>query len=177
MKVVDRIFEHGIWQQIDIDDMQFGFMKGKGATDAIFIVRQMHEMFRAMHKLGVEERLVSAVRKENEVALLWAEMRMCAIKLQDRVPSKGLRERLGLDDIISVLQRKRLRWYGHVLGKQDNDWVYVWKCMEYEVKGARPRGRPKTTWRQIVEKDCQAHKLNREDAMDCSRWRKQIRDD
>ena len=30
---------------------------------------------------------------------------MCGVKLhvQDRVPSKGLRERLGLDDIISVL--------------------------------------------------------------------------
>jgi len=36
MKVVKRIFEHRILQQIDIDDMQFGFMKGKGATDAIF---------------------------------------------------------------------------------------------------------------------------------------------
>jgi len=30
---------------------------------------------------------------------------------------------------------------------------------------------------KIVEKDCQAHKLNREDAMDRNRWRKQIRDD
>ena len=29
---------------------------------------------------------------------------MCGVKLQDRIPSKGLRERLGLDDIISVLQ-------------------------------------------------------------------------
>jgi len=28
--------------------------------------------------------------------------------------------------------------------------------MEYEVEGARPRGRPKKTWREIVEKDCQA---------------------
>jgi len=48
------------------------------------------------------------VRKESEVALQRAEMRMvrlmCGIKLQDRVPSKGLRERLGLDDIVSVLQ-------------------------------------------------------------------------
>jgi len=26
--------------------------------------------------------------------------------------------------------------------------------MEYEVEGTRPRGRPKKTWRQIVEKDC-----------------------
>jgi len=42
------------------------------------------------------------VRKEKEVALQWAEMRMvrwmCGVKV------KELRERLGLDDIISVLQ-------------------------------------------------------------------------
>ena len=34
MKVVERIFEHRIRQQIVIDDMQFGFMKGKGTTYA-----------------------------------------------------------------------------------------------------------------------------------------------
>jgi len=28
MKVVERIFEHRIRQQIEIDDMQLGFMKG-----------------------------------------------------------------------------------------------------------------------------------------------------
>jgi len=33
--------------------------------------------------------------------------------------------------------------------------------MEYEVEGPRPRGRPKRTWREVVEKDCQAHKLKR----------------
>ena len=50
MKVVERIFEDRIRQQIDIDDMQFGFMKGKGTTDAIFIVRQTQEKFRAKGK-------------------------------------------------------------------------------------------------------------------------------
>jgi len=44
------------------------------------------------------------------MALQWAEVRMarwmCDVKLQDGVPSKGLRERLGLDDIISVLQQE-----------------------------------------------------------------------
>jgi len=29
MKGVKRIFEYRIWQQIEIDDMQFGFKKGK----------------------------------------------------------------------------------------------------------------------------------------------------
>jgi len=46
--------------------------------------------------------------------------------------------------------------------------------MEYEVEGARPRSRPKKTWRQIVEKDCQMPALNREDAMNRIRWMKQI---
>jgi len=52
--------------------------------------------------------------------------------------------------------------------------IWVKKCMEYEVEDARPRGRPKKTWREIVEKDDKASGLNREDAVDCSRWRKQI---
>jgi len=52
----------------------------------------------------------------------------------------------------------------------------VKKCMEYEVEGRRPRGRPRSTWREVVEKDCQADKLNKEDAIDCSRWRKLIKD-
>jgi len=46
MKVVERIFEHRIWQQVNIDDKQFGFVKGKGNTNAIFIVRQIQEKFR-----------------------------------------------------------------------------------------------------------------------------------
>jgi len=88
IKVVERIFEHRIQQQIEVDVMQFGFMTGKGTTDAIYTVRQMQENFRvkgkklyfgfvdlekafdrvlrevirwAMCQLGVEEWLLSAV--------------------------------------------------------------------------------------------------------------------
>jgi len=89
MKVVERIFEHRIRQQTEIDDMQFGFMKGKGTIDAIFMARQTKENFRegkklyfgfvdlektfdrvprkviswAMRKLVVEEWLVSRVAR------------------------------------------------------------------------------------------------------------------
>ena len=117
------------------------------------------------------------VRKENEVALQRAEMRMvrwmCNVKVRDRVPSKEFKERLGIDDIISILQQNRLRWYGHVLQKEDTDWVK--KCMEYEVEGPRPRGRPKRTWREVVQKHCQARNLNKEDAMDRGRWKKMMK--
>ena len=59
-----------------------------------------------------------------------------------------------------------------MLRKDDDDWVR--KCIEYEVEGPRPRGRLKRTWSGVVEKDCQARKLNKEDAMEHSRWRKLI---
>jgi len=98
---------------------------------------------------------------------------MCVIKLKDRFPSKELRERLGIDDIALVLYQNRLRWYGHALQK-DDDWVK--KCMQYEVEGRRQRGRPKRTWREVVKEDCQACKLNTEDATDRSEWRKLIKD-
>jgi len=68
---------------------------------------------------------------------------MCNVKVKDRVPSKELRERLGIDDIILILQQNRLRWYGHVLRKEGTDWVK--KCMEHEAEGSRQRGRPKRT--------------------------------
>jgi len=45
-----------------------------------------------------------------------------------------LKERLGIDYIILILQRNRLRWYGDVLRKEDTDRVK--KCMEYEVEGS-----------------------------------------
>jgi len=51
----------------------------------------------------------------------------------------------------------------------------VKKCMEYEVEGSRPTGRPKRTWKEVVQKDCQARNLNREDAMDRGRQKKLIK--
>ena len=84
------------------------------------------------------------VGKENVVALRRAEMRMvrwmCGVRLGDGLPSGELRERLGVDDIALVLRQNRLRWCGHVLRKDGGDWVR--KCVEHEVEGPGPRGRP-----------------------------------
>ena len=69
MKVVERISEHRIPQQIEVDDMQFGFMKGKGTTDAIFSVRQMQENFRVKGKklyfgLWIRKKLLIGFREK-----------------------------------------------------------------------------------------------------------------
>ena len=38
MKGIERVIEKIIRERISIDDMQFGFMPGRGTTDAIFIL-------------------------------------------------------------------------------------------------------------------------------------------
>ena len=43
MKVLERVLKKRIRCQVSINNMQFGFMPGKGTTDAIFIMRQVQE--------------------------------------------------------------------------------------------------------------------------------------
>jgi len=50
---VERIFEYRIRPQTEIDDMQFGFIKDKGTSDAIFIVRHMEENFRLKERSSI----------------------------------------------------------------------------------------------------------------------------
>ena len=50
MKVFERVIGKYIREAVNINDMQFGFMPGKGTMDAIFITRIMHERFLAKKK-------------------------------------------------------------------------------------------------------------------------------
>jgi len=47
---------------------------------------------------------------------------------------------------------------------------------ESEVDGSKPRGRQKRPWTEVVQKDCQACRLNRENDIDRSKTRKMIKD-
>ena len=51
MKVMQRIADSLIRQVVSIDDSQFfGYVPGRGATDAIFVVRQLQEKYLAANK-------------------------------------------------------------------------------------------------------------------------------
>ena len=50
MKILERIFDGLIRQVVSIQDSQFGFVPGKGTTDAIFVVRQLQEKYLAVNK-------------------------------------------------------------------------------------------------------------------------------
>ena len=48
------------------------------------------------------------------------------------------------------------------------------KALEFEVKGKRKRGRSKKTWKTQVEKESKSVALEKEDALNRSRWRVEV---
>ena len=66
---------------------------------------------------------------------------MCGVKLNERKKSEELGELLGLKTVSLMFKKSRLRWFGHVERKDDNDWVK--RCITREVEGIRHRGYPK----------------------------------
>ena len=114
-----------------------------------------------------------AVNKEQENRFERAEMRMvrwmCGVSLRERKTSAELRRRLGIVAIGDMMRRSRLRWLGHVLRKDDSDWVR--QSMDMVVEGRRGRGRPRLTWEKVVESDMKLRGLTREDAEDRLKWR------
>ena len=50
MEVVEHILATIIRTQVGIDAMQFGFMPGRGTSDAIFILKQVHEKYLGKHE-------------------------------------------------------------------------------------------------------------------------------
>ena len=51
MKILERIVDGLIRQVVSIDDSQFGFVPGRGTTDAIFVVwQQLQEKYLAVNK-------------------------------------------------------------------------------------------------------------------------------
>ena len=48
---------------------------------------------------------------------------MCGISLKDRRTNEELRRLVGVVPITTFIRSGRLRWYGHVMRKGDEDWV------------------------------------------------------
>jgi len=44
-----------------------------------------------------------------------------------------VRERLGMDNIITAIQQHKLRWYGYVLRQDENDWVKNAQMLKWKL--------------------------------------------
>ena len=68
------------------------------------------------------------------------------MRLRERRSSKELRDLLGIEQDISEMVRKsRLRWYGHVMRREES--AGMKRALEFEVEGKLGRGRSKLVGR------------------------------
>ena len=45
MKIVEKVLERRLECMVKVDEMQFGFMPGKGTIDAVFILRRLQDEY------------------------------------------------------------------------------------------------------------------------------------
>ena len=53
MKFVEKVPERRMWRMVKVDEMQFGFIPGKGTIDAVFILRRLQEEYLDKEKLCI----------------------------------------------------------------------------------------------------------------------------
>ena len=74
-----------------------------------------------------------------------------------------------MGEIAKKVQERRLRWYGHVMRREEH---YVGRrAMEMKVQGRRKRGRPKRRWLDNVKVDIKEKRLSADEVYDRATWR------
>ena len=91
---------------------------------------------------------------------------MCGVIRLDKIRNEKIRGSTTVGEISKKVQERRMRWYRHVMRKDDE---YVGKrATGIEVQGSRRRGRPKKRWVDYVKddlretRDCQERRCTTE---------------
>ena len=66
------------------------------------------------------------------------------------------------ETVEQLAKAKGLRWYGHVLRKEKNN--FLRGALDFKAKGTRKRGRPKKTWLKAAMEQSRKVWLNESDA-------------
>ena len=105
-----------------------------------------------------------------------AQRRVLDVRWQARMTNEQVRSRSHQPPLQRVLAQRRLRWFGHVLRMPEEHPTHVALRFAPGLDGwRRPRGRPRTRWRDVVDDDLRDIDV-RDDAVqqlaqDRSAWR------
>ena len=116
MKIVEKLLEKKMRRMVKVDEMQFGFMPGKGTIDAVFILRRLQEEY------------------------LDKKLYMCFVELEkafDRVPRRVLEWAMRKRGIPDAMVRAVMSLYG---GARTRVRVGLELSEEFEVKVGFPPG-------------------------------------
>ena len=112
-------------------------------------------------KVGVFQRLRATERRKPRM--------ICRVTMKDKVESTVMR--MGVDNLEEHLRQKRLRWFRHIVSRDEE--VEIKKVLEQKIEGQRKRGRPVKQWIDMVE-DMKKRGVVQQDAGDREGWRTRV---
>ena len=68
---------------------------------------------------------------------------------RDRIRNADIYDEFKIKPIIETIQTDQLRWFGHVMRRDEE--TTAKKVLNLKVKGKRPRGRPRTSWIKYID--------------------------
>ncbi|MEL6606600.1 MAG: hypothetical protein AAFP20_25775 [Cyanobacteria bacterium J06614_10] len=89
------------------------------------------------------------------------------------VQPQAVRYMCGICNIIEKAREARLRYYGHVYRREDDEPVK--KAMMMPVRGRRSVGRQRIRWSDVVKRDMNSVGVQSEDAVDRNKWKRMTR--
>ena len=115
-----------------------------------------------------------ALKKAQENKLEVAEMRMlrwmCGVTKLDKIRNERIRGTTKVGEITKKVQERMLKWYGHVMRREEH---YVGRrAMVMKVQGRRKRGRPKRRWLDKLKDAIKEKGLSADDVYDRATWRR-----
>ena len=115
-----------------------------------------------------------ALKKAQETKLEVAEIRMirmmCGVTKLDKIRNERIRGTTKVGEITKKVQERRLKWYGHVMRREEH--YIVRRAMVMKVQGRRTRGRPKRRWLDKVKDDIKDKGLSADDVYGRATWRR-----
>ena len=118
-----------------------------------------------------------AVTKRQVEEMEVAEMKMLRFAMgltrKDKIRNDYIRSTVKVERLRMKMREGRLRWYGHVM-RRDQECVGR-KMMEIKLSGKRRRGRPKRKFLDVVKQDMGEVGAKETDVKDRKMWRMIIR--
>ena len=110
---------------------------------------------------------------KDEMRMATTEMRMVrwamGVSLLEHRRNEEILEEAKLEQITTVMRRRRLEWFGHVKRRDETENIRA--VVEMKMEGKRPRGRPKLRWKDTIRRDMTAWSIKEEWATDRTKWK------
>ena len=90
------------------------------------------------------------------------------LSLLEHGRNEEILEEAKVEQIATVMRRRRLEWFGHVKRRDATENISA--VVDMKMEGRRPRGRPTLMWKDTVRRDMKAWSIREEWATDRERW-------